>query len=135
MKMLKISRNFQLRGFTTAVAKSLFSFIPGSSFQPSSPRVKVSTELRNFCSLLYPPNTTMTSCIMTAEWPHLLWFSEGNLSLRPVSVSYMMTSFKTWSFLSAPPITMIMLPQVTVDIPQTGLGKDGHGLNFFVVKS
>ena len=135
MKMLKISRNVQLRGFTTAVANNLFSFIPGSSFQPSSPMVKVSTELRKFCFLFHPPNTIMTSCIMTAEWPYLLWFSEGNLLLRPVSVSYMMTSFKIWPILSSPPIAMIMLPQVTVDILKTGLGNDGHGLDFFMVKS
>ena len=135
MKMLKISRNFQLRGFTTAVAQTLFSFIPGSSFQPSAPKVKLSTEWRCPCFSFSPPNTTMTPCIMTVEWPYLFRFSERNLSLRPVSVSYMMTSFKTWLFLPTPPITMIMLPQVTEDIAQTGLGNDGHGLNFFVVKS
>ena len=40
----------------------------------------------------------MTSSMMTAEQPRLLCFSEGNLSLRPVSVSYLMTSFKTLPF-------------------------------------
>lgn len=94
---------FLVEGKTSATAAHLALFMAGRHSHEELPIVKHSTEFKSWQFSSRPPTTTNVFSIITAQQQNLFSNMDGKTLVCPVLQLYIITFFKTFSFLSRPP--------------------------------